>query len=295
MLLIGSRAEKFWHPEIDVKENADWDVIAYIEELEFLGRNLNPDAKTWRIGPYEFHNARFLNNQVFEVLYGTRQTVFGPELGITRIQVSFSVCSSKGLAILKRSHMHRKGKFAKNIRHYQYLDKDFDEDDLGVLRDRTRMTKEVFGDKTPNMELTVDEFFDDYVTKHINHDLVHTVVGYYDTPLYKTCQRDPTIVRIEEDLWDQLSHEDKVKMVREEAYVISLERWVIPEYNKGREYPVRFAFDKALERICTNLCGGFFRDFAIDNWYEISQFTQQNYDNFFNSNIWHEYTTKRTD
>ena len=46
--------------------------------------------------------------------------------------------------------------------------------------------------------------------------------------------------------------------------VIALERFVIP----GKLNP-KLAYLKAVEKICTTLTSGWFRDFAIDNWPEV--------------------------
>ena len=51
----------------------------------------------------------------------------------------------------------------------------------------------------------------------------------------------------------------------------------------------RMAFDLALERICTTLCGGYFRDHAIDYWTEIKEFNEDIFNKFFNSKLWRDY------
>lgn len=289
MLLIGSRAEAYWYFGITTKQDADWDVIASVEEVErFTGSKPNPRLPSWKWEDVEFHNQDFLNNATIHIEYDS-----GKKINV-KWNLHVSVCSSRGLAVLKRSHLHRSLKFESAIRRYQHLDKDFSEKDLAILDQRAIMTRKHFGDRTPNMELTVEEFFDDNIEKPIDHDLIHKKTCYYDEPLYISLQRDYNIVRIEQDLWNALSHEDKVKAVREEAYVIAIERYILPWHDRGRQYPHTMAFNHALRMICTTLCGGFFREFAIDNWQEISNFTQDNFDNFFNSEIWHEYTTGRT-
>jgi len=288
MLLIGSRALDYWHPQPGrVKDNADWDVICTPDDYERVsGVHADRDALSWKWNEYEFHNSENMANTSVLALYNTADTIEGPH------GIRLEVCSSRGLAVIKRSHLYRDLKFGVHIRDYQLLDSGFDEADLRLLRRRTKLTKRQFGDRTPSLEKTVDDFFDDYVKKEFNHDDLHEIVAHGEVPMYTRMQRDPTVVKCHRDLWDKFTHEEKIQCVQEESYVIALERMLIPHKLRGRNFPYRMAFAQALERVCTTLCGGFFRDFAIDNWAEASQFDPNKFNKFFNSTLWHERTTE---
>ena len=70
-------------------------------------------------------------------------------------------------------------------------------------------------------------------------------------------------------------HEDKIKCIAEEAHVIAMERMMIP--NKW-EYPTKKAYIKAVDKVCTTLCSGWFRDYAIDHYPEVmSHFDQSKF------------------
>lgn len=271
-LLIGSRAANFWHPEITIRSDTDWDIIVATPKKD----------KSWKDGDVEFHNAGFLNNyDCFE--YQTNEWLESP-VGLV------NVCSSRGLAAIKRSHLHRSLKFQKHIRDYQVLDKSFDENDKLFVEKRTELTKAEFKDRTPPLNQTVEDFFNDYVKKYINHDDIHEIVAHYERPLYTKMQEDPSLVKCHRYLWDKFTKLEKTQCVQEEAYVIAIERYIIPHLlQQDKKYPPRMAFANALERVCTTLCGGFFRDFAIDNWAEASNFNIDVFNKFLNSKLWTQY------
>lgn len=73
------------------------------------------------------------------------------------------------------------------------------------------------------------------------------------------------MVWCEKDKWELFTHEQKINCVREECFVIAIERYLMWRKN----YPAKFAFMEALYRVCTTLTSNWFRDFAIENWPEI--------------------------
>ena len=115
-----------------------------------------------------------------------------------------------------------------------------------------------------------EKFFDDNVTKYVEHDSIHYMVAHKEHPMYWYMQRDHTKVECHKDLWDQFSQEDKLHCVMEECYTIALERHVIPNIKTGRiTLNYHDAFKWALMRVCTTLCSGWFRQFAIDHYFDV--------------------------
>ena len=70
---------------------------------------------------------------------------------------------------------------------------------------------------------------------------------------------------IEKELWEKFTHQEKMMCVVEETTVIALERFLIP----GREKYATAAYMKALQKVCTSLTSGWFRDFTIWNWADL--------------------------
>lgn len=241
-ILIGSRAMHYWNPAVPLKAETDWDIIS-----------------SFPIEGAEFHD-RFLLNNADLYRYCTDE----------KLQVNGNVVyvlSMKGLSLVKRSHLHRDLSFDKHITHYwKYLEpwsKLWNSSDLAFLAERTQMTLEKFPQLKPNLNQSVESFFDDAVHKRYDHDYLHELFAYEDRPMYTKLQINPELARCERNLWDNLSYRQKVKCVAEETQVIATERFLVP---KDWEYPAKAAYMKALQKVCTTLTSGWFREFALDNY-----------------------------
>lgn len=141
-----------------------------------------------------------------------------------------------------------------------------------VAKLHSKATKERLGkQRLPSLKgVTKDQFFDDAVVKYYIHDDIHRSIAHKEKPMYEYMQRDTSIVECDKDLWDAFPVEDKIKTVLEECYTIALERHIIPQMKGSRVGLRQFeAFEHSLMRVCTNLCSGFFRQFAIDNYFTI--------------------------
>lgn len=109
---------------------------------------------------------------------------------------------------------------------------------------------------------TSKTFFEDAVKRKYIHDDVHKVVAFYDEPLYhRILKGDGTVVCLESK-FNELSLEDKIKLVREEVYVTALERWIIPNNYK---YSAGKAYKQALRKFITTMSSGWLSLWMIDN------------------------------
>lgn len=249
-VLIGSRALQFWQPSLTLKESTDFDVISESH-----------------IDGCEFHDAEFLNNRHMSNMYTSFASIELPDGS------EANVMSMLGLAIIKRSHLWRSLNFD---RHITFFHKFGLADSLYTFRDnltvqnhlaeRINLTREAFPQGNPSLMQTKQDFFDDYVTKKYDHDYLHELVAFYEKPLYTRLLRNTELVWCEKEKWDTLSHSDKVKCVAEETFVIAIERFMIPNAWK---FPSKLAYMKSLNKVCTTLCSGWFRDFAIDFYSEV--------------------------
>lgn len=251
-VLIGSRALAYWFPEYKVNPQSDWDVITD-EPLEVMQELLKSDN-------VEIHDPNFLDSFWFKQIYYSK---IDHKLGI-------AVASPQALSIIKRSHLWRDLRFGKHIADYnKYLRKyaeNYDTLDKEVLRIRTELSYKAFPQPHPKLNQKVEDFFDDAVEKKYSHDWLHELVAYYDKPLYTRLQDDPSSAWCKKEKWDELTHEDKIKCIAEEAHVIAIERFMVP--SNWTAYP-KLAYFKAVEKVCTTLCSGWFRDYAIDYFEEV--------------------------
>lgn len=239
-VLVGSRAINFWLPEFSIKPNTDWDIIS--------------DEP---ISGAEHHNANFLNNRDFAEKFSSDEQVDFEGMKI-------SVMSLTGLALMKRSHLWRTLGFQKHITHFHKWLSPFVsyEGDFGILyQNREELTRKEFGRGSPSLMKSKQEFFDDAVNKTYDHDWLHELVAFSDRPMYERMLREFGLVWCEKSKWDRFTQTEKLQCVLEETYVIALERFLLTENQK---IPHKLAFFKSLEKVCTTLCSGWFRDFAID-------------------------------
>lgn len=266
MYLCGSQALKHWCLQ-SFDETKDFDIV--ISEEELNSRNLSFNGRDqFKHRNIEFINVDLLNNKDLAEYAQWYSLLEIPNFGKIKVLVP------QGLWVMKRSHLFRPLKFSRHIMEFQSIknrSSKLDKKDLSILRERIRLTKQKFGDRVPKLNKTNEEFFNDKVTKYYIHDDLHKIVAYTpNSPIYERLKVDAGLAKCEKDLWYKLSHEDRLNCVREEGYVIALERFIIPRLENGEKHiPMAMAFDAALEKISTTLCSGYFRDFAIDNWAEI--------------------------
>lgn len=135
------------------------------------------------------------------------------------------------------------------------------------------------GTKT-NLSLykTKDEFFNDAVVKHFEHDYLHQLVAVNGFPVYTRCLMDDQEVMIDQDKFFRLSLHDQVRMFKEEIAVIALERWIIPAIvgKKGltgscNQITIERAWQKALHKTVVNLTKGWASRFIIENLLEFTK------------------------
>lgn len=246
-ILIGSRALNYWYPEIPINENTDYDVIS-AEPIEGT----------------EWHSLDTLNNAKVESLMNDHS---GPiEFNGQLLHIAPPVV----LHMIKRSHLHRELGWDKHITHYHkylsYYQGHLQGQYLDFLEERTKLTLEQYLQVKPNLNQLNEDFFKDAVTKKYNHDYLHELFTYEDKPMYTKLQTDPTKAWCHEYLWYNLTHQQQLQCVAEETMVIATERFLVPN---EWEYPSKLAYMKALKKVCTTLCSGWFRDKAIEYYPEV--------------------------
>ena len=251
-MLVGSRAIAHWNPYFKVRPDSDWDIIGRSYENTFYRYELGiPDED--RI---EWHDPNHLNNKDMIFIFETGDRV----------------CSPYGLAIMYRSHLHRDWNWDAHITKYHKFILPLLKSDLHlsdpILLDRIELTKKAYPQGNPNLMQSNEMFFDDPVKKVYDHDFLHELYAYEDRPMFEKLKHPEQfdLAWCAKDLWDELSHLQKLQCVAEESYVIATERFMVPnDWN----YPTKKAFYFALKKVCTTLTSGWFRDFAVDNFPQV--------------------------
>lgn len=132
-----------------------------------------------------------------------------------------------------------------------------------------KVWEDTHGKKRANLEADPDDFFNDRVIKRIfDHDSIHESVAYHDRPLFEAILRDDSAVAVDKSKWEALSHEDKLRMVREEVYATALERLVVPS---DYTYSSGLAYQKILKSTITSLSKGWFPLYAVLHFDELTK------------------------
>lgn len=170
---------------------------------------------------------------------------------------------------LKRSHAYLGDK---QNPHFQKTRKD-----IGVLEAHgcaipdelkawfRKREKATYNYKVPSLERNKQNFFNvnEGVPYIYDHDSIHEAVAYHEHPAYTYFQRDGHSVAVDRNKWENLPEEVRLNSVLEESYVLALERMLIPGNFKAN--PDK-AFLIALQKVCTTIASGWWREYAWRNY-----------------------------
>jgi hypothetical protein len=194
------------------------------------------------------------------------ETFYDEDMLVAPLEVLYSI---------KKAHRHYPRQWKKHIQDFLLLDEFFAGNDrlAEITAIREKETKEREGLKTPSLNKTAADFFNDNVSNRtFIHDEIHQIMAHYEKPLYESIKIDPNLVKCSREKFDNLPYQKRLECVLEEAYVIALERAVIPMIFAGGQITTSDkAFDWAIMRICTNLTSGWFREFALLNYHKIME------------------------
>lgn len=132
------------------------------------------------------------------------------------------------------------------------------------LKEREKAT---YTYKHPSLERNKEKFFtpEEKVPYKYEHDDIHKAVAIWGYPAYTYFQRDGAEVSVDKKRWDECSFDIKIASVIEESCVLALERCLIPNDFK---IPPRRAFLMALQKVCTSISSGWWREFAWEHYYQ---------------------------
>ncbi len=187
------------------------------------------------------------------------------------------------LLAIKLSHRYLKNSphFLKTMRDIHLLRKAGAKVTDPVLLDILKLREEeTYTYNHPKLSQSKDDFFvkDDSFYKY-DHDDIHTAVATLDKPAYLYFKPNDSEVQVSKRLWDACSEDVKLRAGLEESYVLALERSLIPS---GLLSP-KEAFDKALEKVCSSITSGWFREYCWENYDNIQALYDASYVDKFHS------------
>jgi len=170
--------------------------------------------------------------------------------------------------LLKMSH-----RFLRHSKHFEKTRRDIlvmeamgaSIPDAALLKARER---ETYNYPHPNLNTTKGAFFNpDQVPYTYDHDSIHEAIAWPMPPAYKSYQ--DAAVNCSRVMFEALPYRERLRGVLEEAYVLALERSQIPFgvlSTSHNPVPPLHSFTMALQRVCTSIASGWWREFAWRNY-----------------------------
>lgn len=190
------------------------------------------------------------------------------------------------LYTLKMSHRYLRNSpaFLKTMHHIKVMRKLFSKEiyDLGAGNNHfdnlswyAARQKETYDYSSYSLKKASKDFFTSNFEYVYDHDSIHEAVKHLDTPAYQKYMTDGEEVHCSSDkFFNECSSAIRYFGVLEECYVLALERSQIP--SNFTEDPKK-SFLMALEKVCTSITSGWFREFAWEKYEIVVQLYNENY------------------
>jgi hypothetical protein len=263
MLLIGSKAHDMG------RVGSDIDYIAYPEELiKFKEENA---SKIVLVKPTRNGETIFMTGFV-PIEFDTSDT------GQRLIDiVGHGVATPDVLLTLKLSHRYLRNSphFLKTMNDIHFLrnTRHVVPDSLkDWMKERIKAT---YWYRHPSLNQTKSSFFSDAGIGYLyDHDTIHECVKTFTTPAFEMIKEDKAEVFCSKEKFFNSDEPLRLATVLEEAYTLSLERALIPFNFELDPYK---SFTKALEKICTSISSGWWREYAWENYYQVLDLYRSDY------------------
>lgn len=189
-------------------------------------------------------------------------------------QMQLLYASLNVLYMLKTSHRYLKNspaflKTMKDIKLMRKYGASIELDHCAFLLERE---KETYNYSHPTLNKKKSEFFSgDGVVYVYDHDSIHQSMKQGEHPAYTYFKDDKSEVMCSEKKFLSCSERVRLNAVLEESLVLALERSQIPfpEMNPNK------SFLMALEKVCTSITSGWFREYAWENYHEVKELYEE--------------------
>lgn len=281
MLILGSHALKIRRPDLLKREPSDVDLVMPFEDLQrFLKHFPFPSAvpiaegkkfvargrKDTYIHDIEIAWADSVAAQLLSLVAEDPETITASHPTFPEVKVL--VPSLDVLYMLKLSHRYLKNSphFAKTMA------------DIKVFREagakmperyaewNKLRIKDTYNYSHPKLNQSKDSFFNGDGVKYVyDHDSIHEVVKLNEKPAYAYFKKDEAEVACDKTKFYEVAEYIRLSSVVEESCVLAIERSLVP--HPGVLTP-RQAFLKALEKVCTSITSGWWREYAWEHYEE---------------------------
>jgi hypothetical protein len=284
MLVIGSRAlEHHGLIGYDDIKNSDWDFIADEADWEaFKGRMLGAEVEVQNEDVRAFkcmHNGRETYFEAYIVKnWGNNEVQTSSE---KLLDYAYEYCKEDRLSglywatpdiclAIKLSHRFKKNNpfFRKTMQHIRFLrNKGYGiEKNPKLTEIMLQRQKETLSYNHPKLDVSKNTFFNDTIYT-LDHDSIHRAVALADRPAYTFYMKDGSEVMTSREKFEALPEAIKLAGVYEETCVLALERSQVP--NNFQNVSSEHSFMMALEKVCTSITSGWFREYAWENYHKV--------------------------
>lgn len=236
-LIYGSTAIKYFFPDYD-KDPRDLDIITREDNKLHLDI---PGCK--RIEQYYLPEFEYIFENNRDELY---------------IDPDF-------LYTIKMSHLSWDINWDKHMRSAIYLQEKGAKLDKELYDSLLLAWERVHGKKSVRMNVKNSEFFKENIYRKFNHEFLHEQFAFYDRPLNEKIRKDLDRPLCSEELWNQLSQEDKMKCAIEEIYVLAAERYIFVQ-EPEKSWKLEHAVTRTLKNMITSTTSGWFCTFLKMNF-----------------------------
>lgn len=283
MLIIGSQAMIF-HKLTDRKAR-DTDVITTYSELQSLIRAIKEEkgiviSRPLSENKWHIRDKSGWNWEIEIAWKGSSGDVLLQLEGV--IEGQESMASKEALLALKMSHRYLRNSphFLKTMRDIQSMRTQ------GVVMTAElenlwlpQREAETYVYNHPKLNVDKQTFFDDSVGYVYDHDDLHRILAIEESPAYTKYMVDGEQVLTSREKFFTVSENIRLLGGLEEALVLCAERSLIP-YNWQPNPAEMFKF--ALQKICTSITSGFFRQFCWEHYDDIVEMYEKLYGNSSN-------------
>ena len=134
----------------------------------------------------------------------------------------------------------------------------------------------------PALNVSKDNFFGGSGLTYVyDHDSIHEAVKHLDRPAYTFFKPIDEEVLCCREMFELLPESVRLLAVLEETYVLAIERSQVPFPNT----PLEKSFNIALEKVCTSITSGWFRDYAWSNYDKVKALYDPNFIKKFRDGI----------
>lgn len=271
----------------DIRRPRDWDLVGTIEEATAFVKQRHAIKASYPINEGKTWVFKCAGGMIFELEIAWPGSLSEELLDMCKL--GLTNCSMGGVTIphldilymLKMSHRYRKNSphFTKTMNDILLMRQ------YGAFIRREhqdfyeRRMKATYNYGFPKLNVSKDEFFKgDGVEYVYDHDSIHEAMKTSREPAYKAFKKGE--VACDKGMFYSCVNESgRLCAVLEEAYVLALERSIIPHPGGMTD---KQAFDYALMKVCTSITSGWFREYAWEHYHEV----QGLYDPAYTGRFW---------